>query len=409
MRNPVALLVTLCLAEILGMATFATYPTLIPRFQSEWSLSNTQVGWIGGIYFGGYVVAVGALTALTDRVSPKKIYLFSMGLSAVAAVGFAVTATGVWSASAWRLLQGIGLAGTYMPGLKALTDVLPERLHGRTVAFYTSSFGIGTSFSIYLSGHLEAAVGWQWTFALSALGPILALVVVLVALPSRPPQAHPPVTRLLDFRPVLANRRALGFTLAYTAHNVELFGFRNWIVPFIVFSQGLAQPQALGTGLSAATVAAIVMLVALPSSVITNEFAQRLGRVRTLIVVMSASALTAVALGFSAPTLLVMLVLLGLYGVTVTADSSTITAGLVEAADPRYRGTTMAMYSLIGFVGSFLGPIAFGAVLDLAGGETSPRAWGLAFSSMALIVLMGPLAVVLMCRGPRRLEDAAGP
>ncbi len=401
MRRPVVLVAMMCVAEILGMLAFATYPTLIPTFQSEWRLTNTEVGWIGGIYFGGYVLAVGALTALTDRTCAKRIYLASMALSALAVAGFALTAQGVATASVWRCLQGVGLAGTYMPGLKALTDALPERLHSRTVAFYTSSFGIGTSVSIYLSGHLNDAIGWQWTFGLSALGPVLAFLVVMAMLPATTSPTVAPATRLLDFRPVLANRRALGFTIAYAAHNAELFGFRNWIVPFIVFSQSLAPAGVVGADLSAATIAAVVMLFALPSSVITNEFAQRFGRVPTLVTVMSASALLATVLGFSpSVSMLLVLVLLGLYGLTITADSSTITAGLVEAAEARYRGTTMAMHSLIGFIGSFLGPIVFGVVLDWGGGETTQLAWGLAFAAMGLTVLIGPIAVTAMCRGP---------
>ncbi len=144
----------MCIAEIIGMAAFATFPTLIPTFQLEWGLSNTETGWIGGIYFGGYVIAVGVLSALTDRVDPKRVYMGSMIIGVFAAVGFGLTATGVWSASFWRSLQGIGLAGTYMPGLKALTDMVPQRVQGRTVAFYTSSMGVGASFSIYLSGKL---------------------------------------------------------------------------------------------------------------------------------------------------------------------------------------------------------------------------------------------------------------
>ena len=153
------------------MAAFATFPTLIPGFQEEWGLSNTEAGWISGIYFGGYVAAVAILTALTDRVDPKRVYLVSMAISALSAAGFAIAASGAWSASFWRLMQGLGLAGTYMPGLKALTDALPKRLQSRAVAFYTASFGIGASLSIYLSGKLDAAMGWQSAFGLCALGP----------------------------------------------------------------------------------------------------------------------------------------------------------------------------------------------------------------------------------------------
>ena len=381
------------------MAAFAAYPTLIPTFQNQWGLTNTEVGWIGGIYFGGYIVAVGLLTALTDRVDPKPVYLCSMVISLGSAVGFGLAAHDVTSASLWRCLQGIGLAGTYMPGLKALTDLTPPHLHGRSVAFYTASFGVGASLSIFLSGSLEPAIGWQDTFFVCALGPLAACIVTAWILPANSGRIERPLTGVLDFRPILANRRALGFTLAYAAHNAELFGFRTWIVAFLVFSQSLQTPETLGVALSAATLAAIVNLVGLPASVITNEFAAKFGRVITLTVVMTGSGLFAIVLGFSssAPYWL-MLVILVVYGFLVTADSATITAGVVEVADPQYRGTTMALHSLLGFTGSFIGPIIFGVVLDIAGGEGVQHAWGVAFTAMAIIVMLGPIVVSLMCR-----------
>ncbi len=381
------------------MAAFATFPTLIPGFQEEWGLSNTEAGWISGIYFGGYVAAVTILTALTDRVDPKRVYLSSMAISALSAAGFAIAASGVWTASFWRLMQGIGLAGTYMPGLKALTDALPKRLQSRAVAFYTASFGIGASLSIYLSGKLDAAMGWQSAFGLCALGPLTGFVLAAIVLKARPPRDDKPTTRLLDLRPALTNRRALGFTIAYSAHNVELFGFRSWLVVFLAFSQAHQIPGTVGAAWSAATIAAVVNLFGLPSSVITNEIAQRFGRYSTLVFVMTLSALTAIVLGFSGTApFWVVLVIVGVYGVTTTADSATITAGVVAAAEPRYLGTTMAMHSLIGFMGGFVGPIVFGIVLDLAGGKMVGHAWGLAFTVMAVIVMMGLLAFMRIGR-----------
>jgi len=227
----------------------------------------------------------------------------------------------------------------------------------------------------------------------------VALLLVAWVLPSQSSKANKPSTWLLDFRPVFANRRVLGFTLAYSAHNAELFGFRNWVVAFLVFSQGLQHQGRLGVTWSAATIAALVNLLAMPASVIGNEFAQRLGRELTLLLVMTASAVVAVVLGFSAAApFWIVLTLVVIYGVTVVADSATITAGVVEAADPSYRGATMAAHSLIGFIGSFLGPIIFGIVLDVAGGTAVTHAWGWAFMAMALLVLMGPLSVLTLSR-----------
>jgi len=399
--SPVMLILALCVAETLGMATFATFPALLPTFRDEWGLSNTEAGWIGGVYFAGYLMSVPVLVSLTDRVDPRRIYLIAMGLSCVAALGFAVAANGVGSASLWRFLQGVGLAGTYMPGLKALTDTLPEKYQSRAVAFYTSSFGVGSSLSFVIAGELAAAFDWRWAFILSAIGPALAIAFAFWVLrPRAPAEDAMPATRLLDFRPVFANRRALAFTFGYAVHNWELFGYRTWIVAFLVFAQSQQPSGAIGLAWSATTLAALVNLIGLPASVIGNELAHRFGRRQVLVAVMMASAVAGAAFGFSGSALpfVAVVFLAFVYGWTVIGDSATLTAGVVAAADPRYRGATMAMHSMIGFVGSFIGPLAFGAVLDAGGGEESGIAWGIAFASLSAIILIGPVLMVTMAK-----------
>ena len=94
-----------------------------------------------------------------------------------------------------------------------------------------------------------------------------------------------------------------------------------------------------------------------------------------------------------------MVLLFVVYGVTVTADSSSITSGAMAAARPELRGATMAVHSFIGFLGAFLGPLGFGVVLDLAGGGAGDLSWGLAFASAGLVVALGPLAIWWLGRG----------
>ncbi len=93
-----------------------------------------------------------------------------------------------------------------------------------------------------------------------------------------------------------------------------------------------------------------------------------------------------------------------LYGITVTGDSASITAGVIAAAPKGYQGTTKAVHSCIGFIGAFAGPLMVGVMLDLAsptgiGGETI-ASWGWAFAFTALVVTLGPLALALL--GQRR-------
>ncbi len=392
------LVFVLCLAEILGMAGFATFPALLPAFFAEWRLTNTQAGWISGIFYAGYVALVPVLVSLTDRVDARRVYLLSTVLSGAAVLGFALSATGFWSALALRAAAGAGLAGTYMPGLKLLSDRVKGPRQSRAIAFYTASFGIGTSLSFVLAGEIEAWLDWRWAFALAGLGSLAAYLLVFLLLPPAPPSPeHRPEGRLLDFRPVLANRRAMAYVLAYAAHNWELFGLRSWIVTFLAFSQSL---QAAGAwAWNATLVAALINLLGWPASVLGNELATRFGRARVVSLIMGASALLACAVGFSAPLPFAVVVALSLlYGVTVTGDSASLTAGAVAAAPHGRAGATMAVHSTVGFTGAFLGPLAFGIVLDLAGGGQSVLAWGLAFALLGAGVAMGPLALALLGR-----------
>ena len=52
----------------------------------------------------------------------------------------------------------------------------------------------------------------------------------------------------------------------------------------------------------------------------------------------------------------------------------------------------MAVYSFAGFTVAFLAPLVFGVVLDLAGGNKSVTAWGLAFASIGIFGVLAPLA-----------------
>jgi hypothetical protein len=47
-----SLIVCVCISEILSVAASMYFPALLPIFQAEWALTNTEAGWISGIYFG---------------------------------------------------------------------------------------------------------------------------------------------------------------------------------------------------------------------------------------------------------------------------------------------------------------------------------------------------------------------
>jgi MFS family permease len=385
----------MCLAETLSMTGFAAYPAFLALLRDTWSISNSEAGFIGGAYFAGYMTAVPVLSSLTDRYDARRIHVGSCLLAAASNLGFALFADGVVSAALLQALAGAGLGGTYMPGLKALTDRVTGPRQSRFIAFYTSTFGIGTSLSLLLSGWLGRWIAWNWAFGLLAAGPLAAALIVFFGLapqePVRPVGRQPD---LIGNFSVLRDRSVLTYVLRYAAHCWELFGLRSWMVAFILFAFGLGRsgPPALG----ATEAAAIINFLGIPVSILGNEAAGRLGRGRYIPAAMATSGALAWAVGFSAgwPWWL-MLALLAVYFIAIMSDSAALTAGLVAGAPPHQRGAAMAVYSFGGFGAGFLAPLVFGFVLDVAGGKSAPAAWGVAFGSLGIGCLAGAVAAGL--------------
>jgi MFS family permease len=375
------------------MLGFSTYPALLPQLQGEWQVSNSQAGVIGSLFFVGYIATVSAWTALTDRVDGRYVYAAGSLLAIAGCAGFGYGAQGFLSACAFQALLGAGIAGTYMPGLRLLADAAHGPSQSRYIAFYTSFFGIGAALSFALAGWIAPLWGWRAAFVASAAGSLVSGAMVFASLPRRKPagSTHSILFPLAAWRKVLANRAAIGYVLGYCVHCLELFGSRAWMVAFLSFAAGFGASGAAPW--AAATIAAVVNAVAVPASILGNEMALRIGRRRWILIVMTASSLSGIALAATAPLhwAIVVAVLMA-YAMLVMAESATLTAGLVAAAPAELRGAAMGLYSLVGFGGGMLGPAVFGAALDLAGGQGSHLAWICGYAAIGAGCLAAPLA-----------------
>jgi MFS family permease len=365
--------------------------------QEEWQLSNLQSGLIASAFFFGYMLAVPLATALTDRVDARKVYLVG-GLSATfGLLGMAFFAFNFWTALIFMAINGAGLAGTYMPGLKILSDRIQTGELTRHIAFYTAFFGIGTGFSYLCSGWILSALGWHYVFSIIALGPFSAFLIVWLLIP---PLQHekwkgPINIRIHDIFPVdkwklvLQDKNASGYIYGYTAHSLELFASRSWIVAFFAFC-------TVATGetffLAATTLAGVINFFGVPSSILGNEIALRIGRQKWVCIVMLTSAVMGILLACATgQSWWIIFALATGHAIFIMADSSTLTAGLVISAKENIKGAAMGLHSLMGFGGGLLGPAIFGFVLDVSGSRASQMSWIWAYVS---VVIWGVLFVI---------------
>jgi MFS family permease len=220
-----ALVILMCLAQMMCMPGFTAYAALLPRFRSLWSLANAEAGLVSGALFFGYALTVPFLTAVTDRADARQIYMACALIAACGSGVFALLVDGFAGALIAQILFGVGFAGIYMPGLKAPADRTDQALHSRAVALYTSLSGVGLAFAYFANGWIANRYGWRWAFATDAIGPLAAGLIALTAMrPLAPSSAGPAAGLRASAGQILSNRPALGFVLGYTAHSWELFG-----------------------------------------------------------------------------------------------------------------------------------------------------------------------------------------
>ncbi|WP_245452281.1 MFS transporter [Bradyrhizobium forestalis] len=99
-------------------------------------------------YAFGYMLTVPVLTTLADRIDARLVLFCGLIVSGLATIAFGLLANGFWSGTVIWALAGLGFAGAYMPGLKALTDRLPAGDTSHAVTLYTSSFSLGGLFLV---------------------------------------------------------------------------------------------------------------------------------------------------------------------------------------------------------------------------------------------------------------------
>jgi MFS family permease len=394
------LVILMCAFLCLTLLGMHSVPALLPLFADMWSLNNTEAGWLAGISYLAYLFGV-AFVGVTDRIDARRMLILGALINVVGYGGMGF-ADGFWSALAYRILQGLGFAWTYMPGIKAMSDRIPGPEKGRAAAIYVSSFAVGSSLSVWIAAEITDAYGWEWAFAAPAIGNLIAAALLFWWLsPVTLEKPAKPVRILPDFGPVFKNRASIGYVIGSFGHNFELQGIRSWTVTFLTWA-AVARPD-MPDDFNAPFLAMLLILIGLPTSFVGAEFGHRIGYARTSFIAMGISAIFAMLVGYSAAWPIWAFVgLVVAHNLLVLVDSGTLNGGAVNSADPTQRGNTVAAFGTASAAGGLLGPVLLGVILDATGGGKTAESWGLAFALLGVTVLAGGIAVrVLSWKGDK--------
>src|SRR6202142_1715954 len=181
-RTALALLTTLNLLNYIDRSVlFAVQPLV----QSEFRLSNTQVGYLTSAFLGFYMIAAPFTGPLADRYSRKRIIVLGAIFWSALTLLTAVTHT-YWELLIRHTLVGVGEATFVTIAPTFVADLFPEEKRGRILGVFYLAIPVGTAAGYLLGGHLSPHYGWRFPFYVAAVpGFLLALAVLFLREPKR--------------------------------------------------------------------------------------------------------------------------------------------------------------------------------------------------------------------------------
>ncbi len=141
------------------MLVFINYSAILPLLKEEWGMNNTQAGIIFSVYQLGYIGSGVLLSVLSDRVNIRNIFITAALWSGLANLMFGLFADDFYSGLILRGLTGIGMGGTYMPGLKLVAERFEAHERGRAIGIYVGSLVLGAALSLVVPGTVAGIWG----------------------------------------------------------------------------------------------------------------------------------------------------------------------------------------------------------------------------------------------------------
>jgi MFS family permease len=120
-----------------AIATVLTKPSTL-------GLSETEIGWAGGIYVAGNVVGAFLFGYLTDRLGRKKLFMVTLLVYLAATVATAFS-WNVLSFMVFRFVTGAGIGGEYSAINSATEELNPARVRGTVELAINGSWWLGTA------------------------------------------------------------------------------------------------------------------------------------------------------------------------------------------------------------------------------------------------------------------------
>ena len=394
--RPRALLL-LAIAVLLAMGLWFGVSAVAPQVAAEWHLDAATTAWLTLSVQLGFVAGtlLSAVLNLSDVIRARHLFAACAFLGAATNALLAWRVHTVGPAIVLRVLTGVFLAGVYPPGMKLVATWYREG-RGFALGVVVGALTLGKA-SPYLVNAFGSS-SWRVNVGLaSVIAAAGGLVVVLFvregpfALPNQP-------FDLSQIAQVVRNRGVRLANFGYFGHMWELYAMWTWAPVMIRASLAATGDRPF----YAEAASFLVIGSGAVGCIAAGRLADRVGRTVVASAAMAISGACCLVIGFlygGSP--IPLLVVAGIWGATVVADSAQFSACVTELGDPRYIGTALTMQTCVGFLITTISIRMMPWLVARVG-------WRYAFAALAIGPLLGIIAMMRLRGSPDAMKIAQG-
>ena len=361
-----------------GLVLF-TLPLYLPKRE----FSNLVVGLIAAAYPVTETICGPVIGILADRFGRSRWIWVGLCISTIALLAFTMS-TDIAYLVFVHSIQGLAAAMIVVSSLTMVTDVSTVSTRGREMGIYDFANLGGYMIGIFVAGVLARTHSLLAPFYLSSV--LAAIGAIYAYLMLKEPSGHKSksVTSPVEtIRLLIGDKRAAAM-------------FPIWLSVTTFIGMALTFGPRLGPSpmITSSVIAGVVMVLAF-SQPFFGHLSDNYGRGRLMMLGMLS------LIGFFATVIamfrwhigtIFLLPFFAIFGVGSFAFAPAALASLGDIAPKQARGTTMGVYSVVISLGTIIGPLLGGYLLDRYGLSSLFYA--------GLLILISALGLAILIAGP---------